>query len=139
MLRAKIVKYTEPLDKILIDLQDQGCSITEVRDLDFDFLILYDDPFVHSRVPDEDTEEPADEDLTNEQKFLRDWGRRPINANVVGSLAYEYICPAHTGLPFDQKEYNTKSGLCSAGPSNCRECAKRFWKSKYKKPEKKEV
>ena len=146
MLRSKIVKYSEKLDemldKTLIDLQDYGCSISEVRSTDFDFLILYDDPYVHIRVPEEETDESDDEDLTNEEKFLKDWGRRPIHANVVGSMAYEYVCPAITGLPFDQKAYNPETGLCSADDwlsSGCRECAKRFWKSKYKKPEKKEV
>lgn len=159
MLRSKVVKSydSEALDDILIDLQQRGCSISEVHSINsikitmdpiknfsFDcntFLILYDDPYAHMRVPDEEEviDEPDDEDLTNEQKFLRDWGRRPILANVVGSLAYEYLCPGVTGVPFDQKAYDTKTELCSAGPSTCRECAKRFWKSKYKKPEKKEV
>lgn len=164
MLRSKVVKSydSEELDGILIGLQQRGCSISEVhsinsikinmdpiKNLSFEcntFLILYDDPYVYedtekedTSVPDKKTNEPDDEDLTNEQKFIRDWGRRPIHANVVGSLAYEYICPANTGLPIDQKAYSVETGLCSADQSACHECAKQFWKSKYKRPEKKEV
>ena len=156
MLRSKIIRELNELDGTLIDLQERGCSISEVRDIETNpipnnlsikrnaFLILYDDPYVgvcasSDEEEDEETDEPDDEDLTNEQKFIRDWGRQPLHPCVVGSLAYEYVCPAITGLPFDQKEFNTETGLCSANPSTCSECKKRFWKSKYKKPEKKEA
>lgn len=158
MLRSTVVRSydSESLDDVLVSLQERGCSVNEVRSIELNtspnnlslkcngFLILYDDPYVGMCVsPDDEEEEEADElddeDLTNEQKFIRDWGRRPVHANVVGSLAYKYICPATTGLPIDQKAYNAETGLCSAPESACSECAKRFWKSKYKKPEKKEV
>ena len=156
MLRSTIVRSydSESLDDVLVSLQERGCSVTEVRSIELNtshnnlslkcngFLILYDDPYVGTLcVPDEEdedeTDEPDDEDLTNEEKFLQDWGRRPVHANVIGSLAYEYICPAVTGIPFDQKMYNPETGLCST--DQCIECARQFWKSKYKKPEKKEV
>ena len=140
MLRSKVVRDPEALDKTLIDLQDQGCSIVEVqRSMDPHLFILFDDPWVHARVPDEDTKEPDDEDLTNEEKFLKDWGRRPVHANVIGSVAYEYLCPTNFGIPVDQKEYNIESGICRADESACHNCAEKFWKSKYKRPEKKEV
>ena len=155
MLRSKIIRELNELDNTLIDLQERGCSISEVRNIETNpipnnlsvtrkaFLILFDDPYVGMRASDEEEyeemDEPDDEDLTNEEKFLRDWGRRPVHANVVGSLAYKYICPATTGLPIDQKAYSIETGLCSAPESACSECTKRFWKSKYKKPVKKEV
>ena len=155
MLRSTVVRSynSESLDDVLVSLQNRGCSVTEVRSIELNtspnnlslkcngFLILYDDPYVGTLcVPDEEedeeTDEPDDEDLTNEQKFIRDWGRRPTHANVVGSLAYEYICPVTIGLPIDQKAYSVETELCSADQSACHECAKRFWKSKYKRPEK---
>ncbi len=146
MLRSSVLRSydSESLDDLLIGLQERGCSVTEVRSVEINtspnnlslkcngFLILYDDPYVgmclssgeEEEENTKESDEPDDEDLTNEQKFIRDWGRRPFHANVVGSLSYEYICPATVGIPFDQEGYNPETGLCSANAGACSECAK---------------
>ena len=93
------------------------------------------------RTLEQELNKSEDPDLTNEEKFFKDWGKRPFYNDRV-----DYFCPAEIA-PLLVSQYDAEFiskgciglDLDLSDPNRCKNCKKRFWKSKYKRPEKKEV